>query len=200
MMALKLLSLGRGASGVRWKLIELIEDMLERGVTPLVPAKGSVGASGDLAPLAHMAAAMLGEGSSLYQGKIMPSGGALSAAGLSPIILGAKEGLALINGTQFSTAYALAGLFDAWRNVQGAIITSALSTDAIMGSTAPLLPEIHELRGHRGQIEVAASMRNLLAGSKIRESHREYDTRVHCLLYTSPSPRDRTRSRMPSSA
>ncbi|MEP3891296.1 MAG: histidine ammonia-lyase [Hellea sp.] len=178
MMALKLLSLGRGASGVRWDLIELIENMLERGVTPVIPAKGSVGASGDLAPLAHMAAAMLGEGTSLYQGSVMPSRKALSAAGLSPIILGAKEGLALINGTQFSTAYALAGLFKAWRNVQGAIITSSLSTDAIMGSTAPLLAEIHELRGHRGQIEVARSMRDLLKGSEIRDSHREDDTRV----------------------
>lgn len=178
MMVLKLLSLGRGASGVRWELIELIENMLERGVTPIIPAKGSVGASGDLAPLAHMAAAMLGEGTSLYQGNIMPSRDALSAAGLSPIILGAKEGLALINGTQFSTAYALAGLFDAWRNVQGAIITSSLSTDAIMGSTAPLLAEIHELRGHRGQIEVAHAMRELLKGSAIRDSHREDDTRV----------------------
>lgn len=178
MMALKLLSLGRGASGVRWDLIELIENMLERGVTPVVPAKGSVGASGDLAPLAHMAAAMLGEGESIYKGKTMPSAQALSDAGLTPIILGAKEGLALINGTQFSTAYALAGLLDAWRNAQGAIITSSLSTDAIMGSTAPLLPEIHELRGHRGQIETAAAMRALLKGSEIRDSHREDDSRV----------------------
>jgi len=151
---------------------------LEQGVTPVVPAKGSVGASGDLAPLAHMAAAMLGEGKSLYKGQVMPSAEALSAAGLKPIILGAKEGLALINGTQFSTAYALAGLFDAWRNIQGAILTSALTTDAIMGSTAPLLPEIHELRGHRGQIDVARSMRDLLDGSEIRDSHRENDTRV----------------------
>jgi histidine ammonia-lyase len=178
MMVLKLLSLGRGASGVRWELIELIENMLERGVTPVVPAKGSVGASGDLAPLAHMAAAMIGEGTSLYEGKVMPSGDALSEAGLTPITLGAKEGLALINGTQFSTAYALAGLFQAWQNVQGAIITSSLSTDAIMGSTAPLLAEIHTLRGHRGQIEVAAAMRDLLKGSEIRDSHREGDSRV----------------------
>jgi len=178
MMVLKLLSLGRGASGVRWELIELIENMLENGVIPLVPAKGSVGASGDLAPLAHMAAAMLGEGMCTYKGEEMPSAQALSQAGLSPIILSAKEGLALINGTQFSTAYALAGLFNAWRNVQCALITSSLSTDAIMGSTAPLLPEIHALRGHRGQIEVAATMRELLSGSAIRASHREGDSRV----------------------
>lgn len=178
MMALKLLSLGRGASGVRWELIELIEGMLRKGVTPAVPAQGSVGASGDLAPLAHMAAAMIGEGQAEYKGEIMPAERALKMAGLKPVVLGAKEGLALINGTQFSTAYALAGLFDAWRNAEAAIVTSSLSTDAIMGSTAPLLSEIHSLRGHRGQIEVADAMRGLLEGSVIRESHREDDTRV----------------------
>lgn len=178
MMVLKLLSLGRGASGVRWEVIELIENMLASDVIPVVPAQGSVGASGDLAPLAHMASAMLGEGMCLYKGDILPAKKALSLANLSPIILSAKEGLALINGTQFSTAYALAGLFNAWRNAQGALITSSLSTDAIMGSTAPLLPEIHTLRGHRGQIEVAHFMSGLLSGSEIRASHREGDTRV----------------------
>lgn len=178
MMTLKLLSLGRGASGVRWEVITLIEDLLERGVTPVIPKQGSVGASGDLAPLAHMAATLIGEGEANYKGKTMPSREALRASGIAPITLGAKEGLALINGTQFSTAYALAGLFDAWRNAEAAIITSALSTDAAMGSTAPLLPEIHSLRGHRGQIEVAAAMRAVLTGSHIRESHREDDSRV----------------------
>ncbi len=178
MMVLKLLSLGRGASGVRWELIELIEDMLSHDIIPLVPAQGSVGASGDLAPLAHMAAAMIGHGDCVYKGEPMPAREALKSAGLSPIILGAKEGLALINGTQFSTAYALASLFDAWRNASAATVTSALSTDAIMGSTAPLQPEIHALRGHVGQIEVASAMRGLLDGSEIRDSHREDDTRV----------------------
>ncbi len=178
MMVLKLLSLGRGASGVRWQIIELIEAMLEKGVTPLVPQQGSVGASGDLAPLAHMAAVMLGEGEAEYVGKIMSGGDALAAAGLKPIELAAKEGLALINGTQFSCAYALASLFDAWRNAEAAIVTASLSTDAIMGSTAPLQPEIHALRGHRGQIEVASAMRKLMSGSEIRESHRDDDTRV----------------------
>lgn len=178
MMALKLLSLGRGASGVRWEIISLIEGLLTKGVTPLVPAQGSVGASGDLAPLAHMAAVMIGEGEADYKGERLPAHIALLRAGLTPIILGAKEGLALINGTQFSTAYALAGLFDAWRNAQSVIVTAALSTDAIMGSTAPLLAEIHSLRGHRGQIEVAASMRGILKGSEIRDSHREDDSRV----------------------
>jgi histidine ammonia-lyase len=178
MMVLKLLSLGRGASGVRWLVVEQIQDMLAKGVTPVIPAQGSVGASGDLAPLAHMAAAMLGEGQVKLDGKTLPAADALAKAGLKPIVLGAKEGLALINGTQFSTAFALAGLFDAQRNAEAAIVASALSTDAIMGSTAPLQPEIHTLRGHRGQIDVAAAIRALMQGSEIRESHREGDTRV----------------------
>ena len=178
MMALKLLSFGRGASGVRWALVELLERMLDRGVTPVIPAQGSVGASGDLAPLAHMTAVMIGEGEAEYLGQVMPGARALAEAGLSPIELGPKEGLACINGTQFSTAFALAGLFDGWRAVQGALVVSALSTDAIMGSTAPLQPEIHALRGHSGQIEAAAFLRALLDGSEIRESHRDGDSRV----------------------
>ncbi|MEP4290330.1 MAG: histidine ammonia-lyase, partial [Rhizobiaceae bacterium] len=178
MMALKLLSLGRGASGVRPELIELLEAMLAKGVTPVIPAQGSVGASGDLAPLAHMAAVMMGAGEADYGGEVLPGNKALAAAGLMPLELGPKEGLALINGTQFSTAFALSGLFRAWRAAQSALVTSALSTDAIMGSTAPLQPEIHELRGHKGQIEAGVTMRALLAGSVISESHREDDTRV----------------------
>ncbi len=178
MMALKVISLGRGASGVRFDVIELIEAMLRSGVTPVVPSQGSVGASGDLAPLAHMAAVLIGEGSATIDGVTMTGSVALSRAGLKPIILGPKEGLALINGTQFSCAYALAGLFEAWSCALAAIITSSLSTDAIMGSTAPLDPEIHALRGHRGQIDVAAAMRSLMEGSAIRESHRQGDLRV----------------------
>ncbi|WP_339850832.1 histidine ammonia-lyase [Roseovarius nubinhibens] len=178
MMALKLLSLGRGASGVRGELIDLLEEMLARGVTPVIPAQGSVGASGDLAPLAHMAAVMMGAGEAEYEGRVMPGAEALAAAGLVPVELGAKEGLALINGTQFSTAFALAGLFEAWRAAQNALLISAMSTDAIMGSTAPLQPEIHSLRGHRGQIEAAEAMSRVLDGSVIRESHREDDARV----------------------
>ncbi len=178
MMALKLLSLGRGASGVRWEIVTLLEGMLAKGVTPVVPAQGSVGASGDLAPLAHMAAAMIGAGEVEYLGKVMNGAEAIGKAGLYPVVLGPKEGLALINGTQFSTAYALAGLFDGWNAAQSALVTSALSTDAIMGSTAPLHPEIHALRGHAGQIEAAGVMRSLLDGSVIRESHRTGDTRV----------------------
>jgi histidine ammonia-lyase len=178
MMALKLLSLGRGASGVRLVVVDLIQDMLIKGVTPVVPSQGSVGASGDLAPLAHMAAVLMGEGEAEFEGKLMSGAKALAKAGLAPVALGPKEGLALINGTQFSTAFALAGLFGAWRAAQTALVTSAMSTDAIMGSTAPLLPEIHALRGHAGQMAAAAAMRDLLAGSAIRESHREDDARV----------------------
>ena len=145
----------------------------------MIPAQGSVGASGDLAPLAHMAAVMIGEGEAEFGGQILPGArGPGRRPGLRPVVLGPKEGLALINGTQFSTAYALAGLFDGWRAAQAALVTSALSTDAIMGSTAPLHPEIHALRGHAGQIEAAATMRALLDGSVIRESHRDGDTRV----------------------
>ncbi len=178
MMSLKLLSFGRGASGVRWDLVALLQDMLARGVTPVIPAQGSVGASGDLAPLAHMAAVMIGAGEAAYDGQVLSGDMALRKAGLSPVSLGPKEGLALINGTQFSTALALAGLFEAWRAAQNALLISALSTDAIMGSTAPLRAEIHALRGQRGQIEAAAAMRDLLEGSQIRESHRDGDTRV----------------------
>jgi len=178
MMALKILSLGRGASGVRWQVIAQIEAMVAAGVTPVVPAQGSVGASGDLAPLAHMAAVMLGEGEAWFAGHRMNGAKALEKAKIAPLTLGPKEGLALINGTQFSTALALAGLFDAWRLARAALVTGCLSTDAIMGSTAPLQPAIHALRGHRGQIDVAAAMRDLMAGSEIRESHRDGDSRV----------------------
>ncbi len=178
MMVLKLMSLGRGASGVRWEICAQLEMMLARGVVPVVPHQGSVGASGDLAPLAHMAAVMIGAGEAEFDGRVMPGGQALAQAGLEPVVLGPKEGLALINGTQFSTALALAGLFEAERAVANSIIIASLSTDAIMGSTAPLVAEIHALRGHAGQIEVAAKMRALMEGSEIRESHRDGDTRV----------------------
>ena len=177
-MALKLLSLARGASGVQWATVELMLSMLHHDLLPAIPAQGSVGASGDLAPLAHLAATMIGEGEADYQGERMSAAVALEKAGLSPIALGPKEGLALINGTQYSTATALAALFDTCRIAQASVTTSALSTDAIMGSTAPLRPEIHSLRGHRGQIDVAAGMREMMSGSEIRDSHREDDTRV----------------------
>ncbi|WP_114961910.1 histidine ammonia-lyase [Tritonibacter mobilis] len=178
MMVLKLLSLGRGASGVRWLVINQIEEMLARGVTPVVPSQGSVGASGDLAPLAHMTAAMIGEGEATFGGERLSGAEALKRAGLQPIVLGPKEGLGLINGTQFSTACALAGLFQALDLARASMAIASLTTDAIMGSTAPLVADIHTLRGHAGQIDVAQVMRDIMDGSEIRESHREGDTRV----------------------
>ena len=177
-MMLKLMSLGRGASGVRLEVIKLIEDMLATGVTPVIPGQGSVGASGDLAPLAHMTAVLIGEGEALYRGQRMSGAMALQSAGLQPVVLGPKEGLGLINGTQVSTAMALAGLFETWRCAMGSLVTGALSTDAIMGSAAPFRPEIHALRGHQGQIDAGLALRSLMAGSQIRESHRDDDERV----------------------
>lgn len=177
-MTLKLMSLGRGASGVRPIIIHQIEAMLEKAVLPVIPEKGSVGASGDLAPLAHMTAVMLGEGEAFYNGARMPGADALKAAGLAPVALTAKEGLALINGTQTSTALALSGLFRAARAALSAMVTGALSTDAAMGSTAPLAEEIHTLRGHKGQIDWARALRLMLEGSEIRASHMVSDKRV----------------------
>ncbi len=177
-MALKLVSLGRGASGIRPQTVELNEAMLARGILPVIPEKGSVGASGDLAPLAHLAAAMMGVGEVFFDGERMPALDALQKAGLRPIVLAAKEGLALINGTQVSTALALAGLFRTHTAAQSALITGALSTDAAMGSSAPFHADIHDLRGHRGQIDTATALRALLKGSEIRDSHLEGDERV----------------------
>ena len=177
-MVLKLMSLGRGASGARMEVIRLIEAMLEKGVVPVIPEKGSVGASGDLAPLSHMAAAMMGEGEAFFAGERLPAAEALNRAGLKPIVFQAKEGIALINGTQVSTALALAGLFRAHRALKASLVTGAMSTDAAMGSPTPFHPDIHSLRGHKGQIDVGAALRMLLEGSEIRESHVEGDSRV----------------------
>ena len=170
-MTLKLLSLGRGASGVQWAIVETLERMLAAGVTPAVPAQGSVGASGDLAPLAHLTAVLIGEGRAHYGGERLPGAAAMQAAGIEPVVLRAKEGLAMINGTQCSTALALAGLFDAKRLLRAALVTGALSVDATLGSDTPFDPEINALRGHPAQIDVAAALRTLLAGSEIRASH-----------------------------
>ena len=184
MIALKLASLAQGASGVRQETVDLLQGMLASGVIPVVPAQGSVGASGDLAPLAHMTAAMIGVGECFTPHGIVPAKVAFVTHNLKPIVLGAKEGLALLNGTQFSTAYALAGLFDAEVLFQSALVAGALSTDAAKGSDAPFDPRIHALRKHRGQIETADALRRLMAGSAIRESHRIGDERVqdpYCL-------------------
>ena len=130
---LKIISLGRGASGVRWQVIKRLEIFLQLGLSPMVPEKGSVGASGDLAPLAHLTAVLLGEGYAIYKGSTMPASEALKAAGLEPLELGPKEGLGMINGTQVSTALALAALFDSWSLAQTALVSGAMTTDALMG-------------------------------------------------------------------
>ena len=184
MLALKLASLGQGASGVKPATIEMLEALLERGLTPVVPSQGSVGASGDLAPLAHMTATMMGVGAFLVGGRTVPAAEALAGAGLAPVALGPKEGLALLNGTQFSTAFALAALFETEVLFRSALVTGALTTDAARGSDAPFDPRIHRLRRHRGQAETAEALRRLMAGSAIRASHLVGDDRVqdpYCL-------------------
>ena len=184
MMALKLASLAQGASGIRPETLDLLQAMLVRDVIPVVPSQGSVGASGDLAPLAHLTATMIGVGEVLHDGVCKQAAEGLRDSGLEPVVLGAKEGLALLNGTQFSTANALAGLFEAENLFCSALVTGALSTDAARGSDAPFDARIHALRRHRGQIETAAALRDLMAGSAIRASHLMGDERVqdpYCL-------------------
>ncbi|MDR6955294.1 histidine ammonia-lyase [Ancylobacter sp. 3268] len=184
MMALKLASLAQGASGIQPATLKLLEAMLQKGLTPVVPCQGSVGASGDLAPLSHMTTTMIGVGEIFVDGTRLPAATALADAGLAPVELGPKEGLALLNGTQFSTANALAGLFEAENLYRSALVTGALSTDAARGSDAPFDPRIHALRKHKGQIETAEALRRLMAGSAIRASHLVGDERVqdpYCL-------------------
>ena len=179
MLALKLTSLAQGASGVRTATIEMLQHMLQHDVMPVIPAQGSVGASGDLAPLSHMAAAMIGVGDVIVDGERRAAKDVLT-----PLTLGPKEGLALLNGTQFSCAHALAGLFEAERLFRAALVTGALSTEAAKGSDTPFDHRIHALRGHKGQIEVADALRRLMAGSAIRASHAVDDERVqdpYCL-------------------
>jgi histidine ammonia-lyase len=184
MLALKLASLARGASGVQPATVALLGEMLARDVIPVVPGQGSVGASGDLAPLAHMACTLIGVGEAWQGGVRMPAAAALGSVGLAPLVLGPKEGLALLNGTQFSTAYALAGLFQAERLLASSIVIGALCTEAARGSDTPFDARIHALRGHRGQMDVAAALLRLMAGSAIRASHLVGDERVqdpYCL-------------------
>jgi histidine ammonia-lyase len=171
MIALKIVGLARGHSGVRPVVINALLALLNAGITPCIPAKGSVGASGDLAPLAHLAAALLGEGRARIGERIMPAADALQQAGLAPLVLAPKEGLALLNGTQASTALALSALFRTETIFSAAIVAGALSVDAAKGSDTPFDARIHAARGQRGQMETAALYRDLLAGSAIRESH-----------------------------
>lgn len=184
MMALKLTSLAQGASGIRPQTLALLEAFLQHDFVPVVPCQGSVGASGDLAPLSHLASVMIGVGEAFVDGVRMPAADALARIGQTALTLGAKEGLALLNGTQYSTAYALAGLFEIETVFQAALVTGALSVEAAKGSDTPFDPRIHGIRGQRGQIATAAALRTLMAGSAIRESHRDNDVRVqdpYCL-------------------
>ncbi|MBV9930928.1 MAG: histidine ammonia-lyase [Alphaproteobacteria bacterium] len=169
--ALKAIGLGRGHSGVRPVVVERLLRLLEADALPLVPAQGSVGASGDLAPLAHLAAPLIGEGRLIVQGEAIPAAEGLARLGLEPLVLGPKEGLALINGTQVSTAIALDTLFTAERVFGTALLAGAMSTDALKGTDAAFDPRIHAARGQPGQIAVAAVLRGLLEGSEIRHSH-----------------------------
>jgi histidine ammonia-lyase len=172
-MALKIASLARGHSGVRWSVIDALVALANSNVVPCIPAQGSVGASGDLAPLAHLTAVLIGEGEASIDGVAMPAREALARAQLRPVVLGPKEGLALLNGTQASTALALSGLFATERALAAAFVAGALAVDACLGSDTPFDARIQAVRGHRGQSDAAAVYRSLLAGSAIRESHKD---------------------------
>jgi len=170
-LALKINALARGHSGITMAVIDALLALLEHEVYPVIPAQGSVGASGDLAPLAHLSTVLLGIGEVRVRGTVLPASEGLRTAGLEPLKLRAKEGLALINGTQVSTALALAGLFGAEDVFAAAVVAGAMSVDALKGSDSPFDERIHEVRGQPGQIAVAREYRNLIAGSAIRASH-----------------------------
>ena len=178
LMVMKAASLARGYSGVRPVVIDTLLALLNAGIMPVIPVKGSVGASGDLAPLSHMTLALMGEGSARVNGAVCSAAEALAAAGITPISLAAKEGLALINGTQVSTALALHGLFMAERLLEAGTAIGALCVDAAKGSDTPFDPRIHAVRGQPGQMAQAAVIRALLADSAIRRSHLVNDERV----------------------
>jgi histidine ammonia-lyase len=172
-LLLKIASLARGHSGVRYELVDALLKLLNAGVMPIVPSQGSVGASGDLAPLAHMAGVLIGEGEARVGDMTLPAAEALARAGIVPLELQAKEGLALLNGTQVSTALSLAGLFACERTFAAALVAGALSVDACLGSDTPFDERIQQLRGHEGQRDAARILRELLAGSAIRASHQD---------------------------
>jgi histidine ammonia-lyase len=171
MIVLKLLGLGRGHSGVRPLVIDALQALLDRDAMPVIPAQGSVGASGDLAPLAHLIAALIGYGRIDVAGETLPAREALTRIGMAPLQLGPKEGLALINGTQASTAIALDALFTGERVFSAAVAAGALSVDALKGSAKPFDARVSALRGQPGQIRVACAIREILEGSEILASH-----------------------------
>jgi histidine ammonia-lyase len=170
-MVMKIVALAQGNSGARLELVNSLCALVNNEIYPCVPSKGSVGASGDLAPLAHMAGALIGAGDVRVNGKQMPASVALEDAGLAPLVLAPKEGLALLNGTQVSTGLALAALFRCEHLLAAAVTAGALAADAIKGSDTPFDARIHEVRGHVGQIAVASQLRGLMRGSEIRASH-----------------------------
>ncbi len=172
-LLLKIAALARGHSGVRYEVVEALLRLLNADVIPVVPSQGSAGASGDLAPLAHLAGVLIGEGEAKVGGAARPAAEALAHAGIAPLELQAKEGLALLNGTQVSTALALAGLFACERMFAAALVAGALSVDACLGSDTPFDERIQALRGHPGQRDTARMLRELLAGSAIRASHQD---------------------------
>ncbi|MBW3141342.1 histidine ammonia-lyase [Ferrimonas balearica] len=176
MMVLKINSLARGFSGIRREVIDALIALVNAGVYPIVPEKGSVGASGDLAPLSHMVLPLLGEGEVRYHGQVIKATDGLAKAGLKPMTLAAKEGLALLNGTQASTALALEGLFHAEDLWAGGSVVGAISVEAALGSRRPFDPRVHEVRGQRGQIDAAATFRHLLGTeSELGDSHANCD-------------------------
>ncbi|MGC2612497.1 MAG: histidine ammonia-lyase [Terracidiphilus sp.] len=184
MLLLRANVLAKGFSGVRTELLELLVDLLNAGVHPVIPEKGSVGASGDLAPLAHLALVVVGEGEAFYRGERISGAEALRRAGLKPLQLTAKEGLALLNGTQAMTAVGALATSRALRVVELCDLSGAMSLEALKGTPAAFDERIHQARPHAGQIKAADHLRELLEGSEIRESHREHDTRVqdaYCL-------------------
>ena len=171
MLALKINNLAQGYSGVRYELVDALVRFFNSGLVPVVPAKGSVGASGDLAPLAHMTLALVGEGEIFIDGHAASAADALRAKGLTAIVLGPKDGLSMLNGTQASTAMALMALFDAEEIFAAAVVAGAMSVDAAKASDTPFDARIQRVRRHRGQAEIAAVYRRLISGSRIRESH-----------------------------
>ncbi|HEY0615551.1 MAG TPA: histidine ammonia-lyase [Candidatus Elarobacter sp.] len=172
-IALKINSLARGYSGVRWSVIETLLACLERDVLPNIPGQGSVGASGDLAPLAHLSAALIGVGDAVIGGRRLPAAEALALAGIALLELRAKEGLALLNGTQVSTALALRALVGIEDVLAASLVAGALTIEAALGSVRPFDARIHAVRGHASQSDVAAAVRDLIEGSEINESHRD---------------------------
>ena len=180
LMVLKINSLARGYSGIRRSVVQRLVDLVNADIYPAIPKKGSVGASGDLAPLAHMSAVLLGEGEAFVEGERLPAADALAHLGVEPITLAPKEGLALLNGTQASTAFALEGLFDTENALASAVLVGAMSVDAAMGSRRPFDARIHEVRGHKAQIEMARRYRDVLGESEIEHEHE------HCAKVQDP--------------